>query len=144
MAKGFRRTDRDQQFLLPPDVRDWLPPDHLVWFVIDVLDQLDVSAFESRARLGGAGRAPYEPRMLLGVLLYGYALGQRSSRQLERLCQVDVAFRVLTGNQVEAPQVSCRILVSWKDARPCRRRSIRRSRSVVCGRCWSTGPSTRR
>lgn len=100
MAKGFRRTDRDQQFLLPPDVRDWLPPDHLVWFVIDVLDQLDVSAFESRARLGGAGRAPYEPRMLLGVLLYGYALGQRSSRQLERLCQVDVAFRVLTGNQV--------------------------------------------
>jgi transposase len=100
MAKGFRPTDRDQQFLLPPDVRDWLPPDHLVWFVIDVLEQLDVSAFEARARLGGAGRAPYEPRMLLGVLVYGYALGQRSSRQLERLCQVDVGFRVLTGNQV--------------------------------------------
>lgn len=116
MAKGFRPTDRDQQFLLPPDVRDWLPPDHLVWFVIDVLDQLDVSAFEARARLGGAGRAPYEPRMLLGVLVYGYALGQRSSRQLERLCQVDVGFRVLTGNQVPDHVTLARFRASHEQA----------------------------
>ena len=100
MAKEFKRTGRDQSFLLPPDVRDWLSGEHLVWFVIDVLDQLDTSGFEASAKLGGAGRAAYEPRMLLGVLLYGYACGQRSSRQLERLCEVDVAFRVLTGNQV--------------------------------------------
>lgn len=100
MAKEFKRTDRDQSFLLPPDVRDWLPGEHLVWFVIDVIDQLDTARFEASAKLGGPGRAAYEPRMLLGVLLYGYACGQRSSRQLERLCEVDVAFRVLTGNQV--------------------------------------------
>jgi transposase len=100
VAKEFKPTDRDQSFLLPPDVRDWLAADHLVWFVIDVIDQLDTARFEALAKLGGPGRQAYEPRMLLGVLLYGYACGQRSSRQLERLCEVDVAFRVLTGNQV--------------------------------------------
>ncbi len=100
MARDFRRAVRDQPFLLPPDVREWLPASHLAWFVIDVLEQLDLSAFEGTARLGGAGRAPFDPRTLLGVLIYGYAHGQRSSRQLERLCEVDVAFRVLCGNEV--------------------------------------------
>ena len=98
MAKDFRHPDRDQSFLLPPDIRDWLKPEHLVWWLIDVVDALDVSAFETSARLGAAGRAPYAPRTLLAILLYGYAHGQRSSRQLERLCGVDVAFRILAGN----------------------------------------------
>ncbi len=81
-------------------MREWLSKDHLVWFLLQVLEELDVSRFEARARLGGAGRAPFDPRTLLGVLIYGYAHGQRSSRQLERLCEVDVAFRVLAGNEV--------------------------------------------
>src|SRR5205085_2174485 len=98
MAKDFRYPDRDQSFLLPPDMRDWLSEGHLVWWLIDVLDGLDMSAFEATSRLGAAGRAPYAPRTLLGVLLYGYAHQQRSSRQLERLCEVDVAFRILAGN----------------------------------------------
>ena len=94
MAKSFRRVDRDQPFLLPPDVREWLPAGHLVWFVISVVDNLDVAAFVARSRLGGAGRAGYDPRMLLTVLVYAYAMGERSSRQIERLCHTDVAFKV--------------------------------------------------
>lgn len=98
MAKDFRHPDRDQSFLIPPDMRDWLASDHLVWWLIDVVDALDVSAFEATSRLGGAGRAPYAPRTLLAILIYGYAHEQRSSRQLERLCSVDVGFRILAGN----------------------------------------------
>ena len=100
MAKGFRPVDRDQQFLLPPDMRHWLPADHLVWFVLDTVAGLDLTAFRAGRRLGGAGRAAYDPVMLLGVLIYAYAVGQRSSRQIERLCQTDVAFRIVCAQDV--------------------------------------------
>ena len=100
MAKGFRPVDRDQQFLLPPDMRHWLPADHLVWFVLDTVAGLDLAAFRAGRRLGGAGRAAYDPVMLLGVLIYAYAVGQRSSRQIERLCQTDVAFRIVCAQDV--------------------------------------------
>jgi transposase len=99
MAYNFRRGDRDQPFLLPPDLRDWLPADHLAWFVLDVVDQLDLSPFLAAYRADGHGHPAYDPTMLLGVLLYGYAIGVRSSRQLERRCTEDLAFRVLAGNQ---------------------------------------------
>lgn len=95
MAKGFRPVDRDQQFLLPPDMRQWLPAAHLVWFLLELVDQLDVTVFTARHRLGGAGRQAYAPRMLLALLVYAYATGQRSSRQIERLCVTDVAYRVI-------------------------------------------------
>lgn len=98
MAYNFRACDRDQAFLLPPDVRDWLPADHLAWFVLDVVDQLDLGPFLKAYRADGHGRAAYEPRMLLAVLLYGYCTGVRSSRQIERRCTEDIAFRVLAGN----------------------------------------------
>ena len=98
MAYNFRACDHDQAFLLPPDVRDWLPADHLAWFVLDVVDQLDLGPFLKAYRADGHGRAAYEPRMLLAVLLYGYCTGVRSSRQIERRCHEDVAFRVLSGN----------------------------------------------
>jgi transposase len=100
MAYNFRRSDRDQPFLLPPDLRDWLPADHLVWFVRDVVDQLDLGPFLRRYRADGHGRAAYDPKALLGVLLYAYAIGLRSSRQIERRCHEDLAFRVLAGNQL--------------------------------------------
>jgi transposase len=100
VAKDFRRADRAQTFLLPPDMRDWLPAGHLVWFLLEVLEELDLTRFEVTSKLGAAGRAPFDPSTLLGILIYGYAHGQRSSRQLERLCEVDVAFRVLAGNDV--------------------------------------------
>jgi transposase len=100
MAYNFLPSDRDQPFLLPPDPRDWLPNDHLAWFVLDVVDQLDLGPFLRGYRADGHGHPAYDPTMLLGVLLYGYAIGVRSSRQLERRCTEDLAFRVLAGNQL--------------------------------------------
>jgi transposase len=98
MADNFLACDRDQAFLLPPDVRDWLPADHLAWFVLDVVDHLDLGPLLKAYRADGHGRAAYEPGMLLGVLLYAYCTGVRSSRQIERRCHDDLAFRVLAGN----------------------------------------------
>jgi transposase len=100
MAYNFRRGDRDQPFLLPPDLRDWLPADHLAWFILDVVDQLDLDPFLRAYRADGHGHPAYDPKTLLGVLLYGYAIGVRSSRQIERRCIEDLAFRVLAGNQL--------------------------------------------
>jgi transposase len=100
MAYNFLRGDRDQSFLLPPDLRDWLPQGHLAWFILDVVDQLDLAPFYRQHRVDGHGHAAYHPKLLLGVLLYGYCLGVRSSRQLERRCREDLAFRVLAGNQI--------------------------------------------
>jgi transposase len=99
MAYNFLRAERDQPFLLPPDLRDWVPQDHLAWFVLDVIDQLDLQPFYLAHRDDGHGHPAYDPKLLLGVLLYGYCLGVRSSRQLERRCQEDIAFRVLAANQ---------------------------------------------
>ena len=83
--------------LLPPDVREWLPVDHWVWLLLDVVGQLDTSALHRRAKLGGAGRCPYDPDMLLAVLFYAYLGGLRSSRKIEKRCREDVAFMVLSG-----------------------------------------------
>lgn len=83
--------------MLPPDVRDWLPAGHVVWFLLDVIERMDTTALHRRARLGGAGRAPYDPDMLLGVLVYAYACGLRSSRKIEKRCREDAAFMVLSG-----------------------------------------------
>jgi transposase len=99
VAYNFLRGDRDQPFLLPPDLRDWLPEGHLAWFILDVTDQLDLAPFYRQHRDDGHGHPAYDPKTLLGVLLYGYCLGVRSSRQLERRCHEDIAFRVLATNQ---------------------------------------------
>src|SRR5512142_347154 len=96
MAKGYRPVDRDQVFLLPPDMREWLPAGHAVYLVIAVVaDHLDTSAFHAGRRTGGAGAAGYDPDMLVTVLVWGYAHGVTSSRRLEGLCGTDVAFRVI-------------------------------------------------
>ena len=100
MAYNFLPSGRDQPFLLPPDLRDWLPPEHLAWFVLDVVDQLDLAPFLRAHRDDGHGHPAYDPKTLLGVLLYAYAIGVRSSRQIERRCIEDLAFRVLAGNQL--------------------------------------------
>jgi transposase len=99
MAYTFLRGDRDQPFLLPPDLRDWLPEGHLAWFVLDVVDQLDLAPFYRAHRDDGHGHPAYHPKALPGVLLYAYAVGVRSSRQIERRLTEDVAFRVLAANQ---------------------------------------------
>lgn len=95
MARSYRPVVRDQEFLLPPNMADWLAGDHLVWFVLDVVKQLDTSALHAARRTGGVGRAGYDPDMLLALMIYAYATGQRSSRRIERLCADHVAYRVL-------------------------------------------------
>jgi transposase len=95
MAKGYRPVDRDQPFLLPPDMREWLPPDHAAWLVIEAVRLMDTSAFHARRRTGGAGAAGYDPDMMAALLIWAYANGITSSRRIERLCGQDVAFRVI-------------------------------------------------
>ena len=101
MAKGYRPVGRDQPFLLPPDMREWLPEDHPVWLVIRVVDDhLNTSAFHARRKTGGPGTAGYDPDMLVAVLVWAYAHGVTSSREIERLCGTDVAFRVICGGNL--------------------------------------------
>ncbi|MEK6328116.1 MAG: transposase [Actinomycetota bacterium] len=100
MPQNFLTCDRDQPLLLPPDLRDWLPEDHLAWFVIEALDELDLEPFYAAYRADGHGRAAHDPKMMLTLLAYAYAVGERSSRGIERRCREDVAFRVICANQV--------------------------------------------
>jgi transposase len=84
---------------MPPSLSDWLPGDHLAWFVLDVVAELDLSDFYGSLRVDGRGGASYDPEMMLGVLLYAYCVGERSSRRIERRLCEDVAFRVMAANQ---------------------------------------------
>jgi transposase len=99
MAQNFIECSREQVFLMPPDVREWLPEDHLAWFIQAAVEQMDLSAFYAAYRADGHGRAAYEPSMMVALLLYAYARGLRSSRAIERACEEDVAYRVLAANQ---------------------------------------------
>lgn len=104
MALNYRPVDRDQQFLLPPDMREWLPADHLVWVIEALVADMDTTPFTGRKRrlstTSRAGQRGYDPDMLLVLLLYAYSVGQRSSRGIERLCHTDVAFRVACGGDI--------------------------------------------
>lgn len=99
MAQNFLSCDREQELLLPPSLRDWLPADHLAWFVIDLVEELDTDAFYAAYRADGHGRAAHDPSMMLALLVYGYAVGERSSRRIQRRCVEDVAFRVIAADQ---------------------------------------------
>jgi transposase len=99
MGQNFLSCDREQELLLPPSLRDWLPPEHFAWFVIDLVDELDLAAFYAAYRADGHGRAAHEPAMMLALIVYAYAIGERSSRRIERRCVEDVAFRVIAANQ---------------------------------------------
>src|SRR3954451_11410777 len=100
MAQKFIGCDREQELLLPPSLREWLPADHLAWFVIDAVEAVDLAAFYGVYRQDGHGRAAHEPSMMLTLLMYCYAIGERSSRRIERRCLEDVAVRVIAANQV--------------------------------------------
>ena len=84
---------------MPPSVREWLPEDHLAWFVVDAVGCIDLGGFYASYREDGWGRAAFDPRMMVALLLYAYAVGERSSRRIERRCREDVAFRVITANR---------------------------------------------
>jgi transposase len=99
VAYNFVVGDRDQLMLMPPSVADWLPEDHLAWFVLDVVSELELSGFHAAYRRDGRGGAAYDPELMLAVLIYAYAIGERSSRRIERRLVEDVAFRVVAANQ---------------------------------------------
>lgn len=99
MGYNFIACDRDQQFLMPPSLNEWLPKDHLARFVVAVVDTLDLSAFYARRRADGWGRAAYDPKMMVALLIYAYATGTRSSRKIEGRLIEDVAFRFIAANE---------------------------------------------
>jgi transposase len=98
MAQNFIGCDREQELLLPPSLREWLPAEHLAWFVLDAVAEMDLAAFYAGYRDDGWGRAAHDPAMMVALFVYAYAIGVRSSRAIERRCQEDVAFRVITAN----------------------------------------------
>ena len=99
MAYNFIECNREQQYLMPPSVKEWLPEGDLSWFVIDAVEQMELKEFYSKYRGDGCGRAAFNPKMMVSLLLYGYSLGERSSRRIEIFCERDVGFRVVTANQ---------------------------------------------
>jgi transposase len=96
MSGKFQPINRDTPYLLPPSLQDWLPEKHLARFVVDIVDQLDLSGLVKR--YGGGGKQPYHPAVLLALLFYGYATGVFSSRKLEQATHDSVAFRFITGD----------------------------------------------
>src|SRR5919206_1910311 len=100
MAANFIACDRDQQYLMPPSLLDWVPEDHLVWSILSAVEELDLGALYADYRADGHGRPAYDPSMMVALLLYAYAKGNRSSRGIERECGEDVAYRVICSNHV--------------------------------------------
>jgi transposase len=99
MSQRFIACDRDQVLLLPPDLREWLPVGHLAHFVIDTVAELDLAAFYAAYRADGWGRPAHDPAMMVALVLYAYARGERSSRVIERRCVEDIAYRVIAANE---------------------------------------------
>jgi hypothetical protein len=101
MSINLRESDRDQLFLLPPSIVDWLSDDHLAFFVLDVVAELDLAAFYADYRSDGRGGAAYDPAIVLAILIYAYCVGEHSSRRIERRLTEDVAFRVVAAKSEE-------------------------------------------
>lgn len=116
MAYFYVGGDRDQLFLLPTSMRDWLEEGHLAWFVIDVVDQIDTAAFHALHPNDGVGRPAYDPDMMLALLFYAYGTGLRSSRRIEAACRTDAAFRVICGNVTPDHATIARFVVDHEAA----------------------------
>ncbi len=108
MGGIFAPYEPNQQLLLPPSLRDWLPEDHLCYFISDTVDQLDITSIVKKYRAGGSGNVPYHPRLMLKLLIYGYSTGVFSSRRIARHIEENVAFRVLAADQSPSHRSICR------------------------------------
>ena len=100
MPQNFIACDRGQTMLMPPDLTDWVPDDHVVWSILGAVEQMDLREFYGAYRENGQGRAAYEPSMMVALLLYSYARGNRSSRGIERACREDVTYKLITAMRV--------------------------------------------
>src|SRR5271165_3055584 len=107
MAKGYRDYLPEQEMLLPASLRQWLPDSHLVYFVSDVVDQLDLSAIHAVYEQEQRGQPPYDPRLMTKLLVYGYCTGVFSSRRIQKRLQEDIPFKVLAaGNEPDFRTIS--------------------------------------
>lgn len=93
-GQRFISGSRAQAFLLPPDMREWLPDDHVVWLIVEALERCDLAALDGAYSADGNGRPAYDPAVMAALPLYAYATGERSSRVIERRSREDIAFRV--------------------------------------------------
>jgi transposase len=116
VPQNFIACDREQELLLPPNLREWLPEDHLAWFVLDAVEEIELSAVHDAYRADGWGRAAFDPKMMVALLLYAYAVGERSSRGIERRLREDVAFRVIAVNQAPDHATIARFRVRHEQA----------------------------
>jgi transposase len=116
VGQNFLSCDREQAMLLPPDLREWLDEDHLAWFVIEAVEALDLRAFYAAYRWDGHGAPAHDPQMIVALLVYAYAVGERSSRVIERRLREDVAFRVIAANQVPDHATIARFRVRHEEA----------------------------
>jgi transposase len=116
MGQRFVACDREQSFLMPPDLREWLPEGHLAWFVIEAVEEMELDVFYGAYRRDGRSRPAYDPAMMVGLLLYAYARGMRSSRAIERACEEDVAFRVISAQQRPDHATIARFIERHQDA----------------------------
>jgi transposase len=114
-TRGYVCPQRDQLFLLPVCMRDWLEEGHLAWFVLDVVAELDTGALHRRPG-GCSGRPPYEPEMMCALVLYAYCCGVRSSRRIEEACRTDAAFRVICGGLEPDHATIARFVVDHEQA----------------------------
>jgi hypothetical protein len=108
---------RDQLFLMPVSMRDWLAEGHLPWFIIEVVERIDTAGLHVRHRNDGVGRPAYDPDMMLALLFYAYAGGSRSSRRIEASCRTDAAYRVICGDVVPDHATIARFLVNHSQTR---------------------------
>lgn len=116
MAYNLLPCDREQGYLMPPSLREWLPDGDLAWFILDAVEQTDLDQFYMVYRKDGWGAAAYDPALMVGVLLYAYCLGLRSSRRIARALERDIAFRVLAANQQPDFRTICRFRAEREEA----------------------------
>ena len=117
---------------MPPDPRDWLPEGHVAWFVLASVEEMDLSVFYGSYRADGWGRAAFEPSVMVSLLLYSYAMGERSSRGIERKCVEDVSYRVIAAQQKPDHATIARFRVRHENA-------LAELFGSVLGLCWEAG-----
>ena len=116
MAYNLLSCERDQSYLMPPSMRDWLSEGHLAWFIVDAVGQMDLREFYAVYRSDGWGAAAYDPGMMVAILLYGYCVGVRSSRRIARALEEDVGFRVVAANRQPDFRTICRFRAERAEA----------------------------
>jgi transposase len=116
LAYNLLLCDREQGYLMPPSLREWLAEGDLAWFIPDAVGQMDLGEFYAAYRSDGWGAAAYDPAMMVGVLLYAYCQGIRSSRRMARALERDVGFRVVAANQQPDFRTICRFRAEHEEA----------------------------